>query len=130
MGMEIFPDKVFNTRDPIILGVRITDGILKINAPIVVPSKDSIYLGRVRSIQDNHKEQESAKAGQEVAISIEPEDEYAQRYFYGRHFNWDDLLYTRITRQSIDVLKQNFRSELSKDIVKLIVKMKKIFDIM
>ena len=34
---------------------------------------------------------------------------------FGRHFDDKDELYSRITRQSIDVLKENFKADVSND---------------
>ena len=48
---------------------------------------------------------------------------------FGRHFDEKDIIYSRITRHSIDVLKENYRDDLSKDEWKLVVFLKKVFDI-
>lgn len=40
-----------------------------------------------------------------------------------------DLLVSRISRKSIDVLKQHFRDDLSKEDWRLVVKLKKVFGI-
>jgi translation initiation factor 5B len=38
--LKILPYYVFNKRDPIVCGVRIEDGFIKLGTPICVPSKD------------------------------------------------------------------------------------------
>lgn len=48
---------------------------------------------------------------------------------YGRHLEETDMLYSHITRQSIDTLKEFFRSEVSMDEWSLIKKLKPVFDI-
>ncbi|KAJ2821148.1 eukaryotic translation initiation factor 5B [Coemansia erecta] len=48
---------------------------------------------------------------------------------YGRHFDESDLIYSRITRSSIDVLKQNFREELTKELVAAVGKLKRILGV-
>jgi translation initiation factor 5B len=49
---------------------------------------------------------------------------------YGRHLEEKDTLYSAISRKSIDVLKEYFRSDVSQDEWKLMVQLKKEFDIM
>ena len=48
---------------------------------------------------------------------------------YGRHFDHNDAIVSRITRESIDVLKAMFRDEMSKDDWRLIIRLKKVFNI-
>jgi translation initiation factor 5B len=38
--LRIFPEYIFNKKDPILLGVEVIDGQLRLGTPIVVPSKD------------------------------------------------------------------------------------------
>jgi translation initiation factor 5B len=38
--LKILPRCVFNSRDPIVCGVRVEDGFIKLGTPICVPSKD------------------------------------------------------------------------------------------
>ena len=37
--LKILPDHIFNTRDPIVFGVNIESGTLRIGTPIIVPDK-------------------------------------------------------------------------------------------
>ena len=48
---------------------------------------------------------------------------------YGRHLEEKDTLYSSISRASIDCLKEFFRADVSQDEWKLIVQLKKEFDI-
>lgn len=48
---------------------------------------------------------------------------------YGRQLEEKDTLFSLISRKSIDVLKEFYRDEVSKDEWKLIVKLKDTFDI-
>ncbi len=48
---------------------------------------------------------------------------------YGRQLDEKDTLYSLISRQSIDTLKEFYRDEVSKDEWSLIRKMKPLFDI-
>jgi len=47
-------------RDPIIIGVRVQAGILRVGTPLVVMTKDDCDLGNVGSIEFNHKPIERA----------------------------------------------------------------------
>jgi translation initiation factor 5B len=120
---------VFRTSNPILLGVHVKKGILKIGTPLCVPSRDYINLGKVVSIQREHTSLKEAVEGEDVAIKIEQViDE--QKYMYGRHFDEHDELYSRITRESLDALKEHHTDVCKrKDIFELLLHMKKVFKI-
>ncbi|GFH31344.1 uncharacterized protein HaLaN_30369, partial [Haematococcus lacustris] len=48
---------------------------------------------------------------------------------YGRHFDYNDLLMSHISRESIDALKSHFMDDMTKDDWRLVVKLKKMFQI-
>jgi len=48
---------------------------------------------------------------------------------YGKHFDNKNLLYTRITRESLDILKEYYRDECTKEDLHLLVKLKSILGI-
>ncbi len=48
---------------------------------------------------------------------------------YGRHLEENDTLYSLISRQSIDTLKEFYRSDVSMEEWALIKKLKTLFDI-
>lgn len=123
--LKILPNCVFNKKDPIILGVDVEEGILKIGTPLVVPSAAGFLVGKVGSIEREHKEVDRAKKGASVAVRIDNEGSV----MYGRHFDHKDKLVSRLTRQSIDALKENFREDLQKEDWQLVIKLKKVFDI-
>jgi translation initiation factor 5B len=123
--LKIIPTFIFNKKDPILLGVDIEDGILKIGTPLVVPQLGNLLVGKVVSIERDHKEVETAKKGQSVAVKIQNES----NVMYGRHFDHQQKLYSQLTRQSIDALKENFKDDLSTEDWRLVIKLKKIFDI-
>jgi len=52
-----------------------------------------------------------------------------QQRSFGRHFDMEDELVSRISRRSIDILKQNYREDLSMEDWKLVVKLKTILKI-
>jgi translation initiation factor 5B len=48
---------------------------------------------------------------------------------YGRHLEETDLLYSQISRASIDTLKEFYRKDVTNDEWQLIIKLKPLFDI-
>lgn len=123
----------FAKRDPIILGVDIIDGSLRIGTPLcvvkpdpVTGKKEIIRLGKITSLEINHKSMEIVKksqAGAGVAVKIE-HAVYESAKMFGRHFDDKDEIISQITRQSIDVLKESFRSEVAQEEWLLIKQMK------
>ncbi|KAI6858860.1 hypothetical protein KC318_g21726, partial [Hortaea werneckii] len=83
------PVAVFNKKDPIVVGVDVVDGNLRLNTPIaavkpnpVTGAKEVIDLGRVVSIERDHKQIPICKKGQpSVAVKIEGNNQP----LYGRH---------------------------------------------
>jgi translation initiation factor 5B len=149
------PVAVFNKKDPIVVGVDVTDGSLKMTTPICAVRKNGatglkeiINLGRVyvlfisslllchvhaanrlcysTSIERDHKQIQVCKRGQpSVAVKIEGPNQP----MYGRHLEEGDTLYSAVSRKSIDTLKEFFRADVSQDEWKLIVKLKDLMDI-
>ncbi|XP_021762306.1 eukaryotic translation initiation factor 5B-like [Chenopodium quinoa] len=129
--LKIMRDCVFNKKDPIVLGVDVIEGVLKMGTPICVPSKDFIDIGRIASIEINKKPIESAKKGQQVAIKIVGTNPEEQQKMFGRHFDIEDELVSHISRKSIDVLKANYKKDESmpNENWRLLVKLKNLFKI-
>ncbi|KAI4607113.1 hypothetical protein J4E80_009844 [Alternaria sp. BMP 0032] len=127
------PVAVFNKKDPIIIGVDVTEGALRMTTPICAVKKNAttgakelVHLGRVTSIERDHKPMQICKRGQpSVAVKIEG----SNQPMYGRHLEEDDILYSAISRKSIDTLKEYFRSDVSQDEWKLIVQLKNVLDV-
>jgi len=93
----------------------------------VTKAKEIFSLGRVSSIERDHKQIPICKKGQpSVAIKIEG----ANQPMYGRQLEEKDDLYSHISRKSIDTLKEFYRDEVEKDEWTLIAKfLKPKFDI-
>ncbi|KAL5637144.1 hypothetical protein ACGC1H_000957 [Rhizoctonia solani] len=122
----------FTKRDPIILGCDILDGSLRVGTPLCVVKtdasgkKDIISLGKVTSLEINHKSHELVKksqVGAGVAVKIE-HAVYESAKMFGRHFDDKDEVYSMISRQSIDVLKETFRKDVSMEEWQLIKALK------
>ncbi|XP_044250388.1 eukaryotic translation initiation factor 5B isoform X1 [Drosophila takahashii] len=127
--LRILPQFIFNSRDPIVMGVMVENGIVKVGTPICVPSKEFVDIGIVTSIESNHKQIESARKGQEICVKIDPIPGESPKMF-GRHFEAEDMLISKISRQSIDACKDYFRDDLIKADWSLMVELKKLFEIL
>jgi len=127
--ISILPNCIFKTRDPIVVGVKVVAGQLRLGTPITVVARNRLSVGKVTSIQVNNSPLEKAATGQEVCIKIEgpPGD---PPKMIGRHFEETDELVSEITRDSIDILKEWYRDQMSKADWKLVVELKKQFDIL
>jgi len=126
--LRVLPQFIFNSRDPIVIGVNVDAGVLRQGTPLCVPGKGFVDIGVVTSIEVNHKSVESAKKGQEICIKIEPIPGESPK-MYGRHFEATDVIVSKITRASIDALKNWFRDEMQKSDWQLIMELKKTFEI-
>jgi len=125
--VKILPQHIFNQKDPIIVGMEVFDGILKVGTPLCVPALGGLNVGTVVSIEQNGKEQQTARKGASVAVKIVNESN--PNITYGRQFDSTNMLYSTLTRQSIDALKANFKDTLEKEDWKLVIKLKKVFNI-
>ncbi|KAL8648003.1 MAG: hypothetical protein Q9226_006194 [Calogaya cf. arnoldii] len=127
------PVAVFNKKDPIVVGVDVTEGNLRLLTPIaavrtnpVTNVKEIVSLGRVQSIERDHKQIPICKKGQpSVAVKIEGPNQPT----YGRHLEEKDTLYSMISRQSIDTLKEFYRNDVSNEEWALVKKLKGLFDV-
>ncbi|KAF8629641.1 hypothetical protein AX15_003372 [Amanita polypyramis BW_CC] len=129
---------VFCKRDPIILGVDILDGSLRVGTPLAVVKTDPatgkkiiVDLGKITSLEINHKSHDLVKksqAGGGVAVKIE-HAVYQSAKMFGRHFDEKDDLISHISRQSIDVLKTTFKADVSIEEWLLIKALKPRFNI-
>ncbi|KAM4905013.1 eukaryotic translation initiation factor 5B isoform 14-T16 [Sylvia borin] len=93
--LKILPQFIFNSRDPIVMGVVVEAGQVKQGTPMCVPSKNFVEIGIVTSIEINHKPVDVAKKGQEVCVKIEPIPGESPK-MYGRHFEATDILVSKV----------------------------------
>ena len=134
--VAVFPCKLkvlqrFNDRDPIVCGVRVEAGFIKVGQPLCVPSKEFCNLGIVTSIEVNHKPVEIATKGQEVSIKIENTPGETPKS-YDRIFDNTNhrIIRSKISRESIDAVKNYFCDEMTRSDWELMVEMKKVFGIL
>ena len=125
--IKILPQHIFNQKDPIIVGAEVVEGILKVGTPLCVPALGGLFVGKVESIESNGREQETARKGVSVAIKIVNESN--PTITYGRQFDASHMLYSQLSRASIDALKAHFKDQLENEDWRLVVKLKKVYNI-
>lgn len=95
--------------------------------PSIHDHLDSTNKHNRTSIEREHKQIPVCKKGQpSVAVKIEMG---GHQPTYGRQLEESDMLYSAISRASIDCLKEFYRKDVSNDEWQLIVKLKPLFDI-
>lgn len=153
--LKIFPHFVFNKKDPIVVGVevrnqsctfphhtyfqedlshprstcrlrqQIMEGFLKTNTPLVAKVKDEwIDIGTVQSIELNKRNVQVGHRGESVAIKIQSKQ--TENIMYGRHFDHTNEIASKMSLNAIQLLKDNFRDELTRDDWRCVVKLKAI----
>ncbi|XBW38270.1 hypothetical protein QEN19_003859 [Hanseniaspora menglaensis] len=130
--------QIINKRGPMIIGVDVVEGTLKIGTPICTvkydpetKQKQTLLLGKVASLEINHESVPEVKRGQTGAgVAMRLDDPSSQQPIWGRHVDEKDVLYSHITRKSIDTLKDPlFRDQVPKSDWLLIKKLKPTFQI-
>ena len=121
--------------DPILVGMTVKEGTLRRGTPLCVERRGQkdpntglqayLDIGRVASLEINRKAVDVAKQGQSASVKIDAVTSIA----FGRQFDHTYALYSRVTRTSIDALKEFFREELSKEDIDLLVKQKKQYGV-
>ena len=122
------PIECFRSKDPIVLGVDIVKGVLKIGTPLVFYDKERRHMkvGKVMSIEANHKPLQTArkadgsvaiKFGDRAGISVERDDIIKYQ------------LCSELSRKSIDLLLEHFRDEMLNSDWDVVRELKPFFEI-
>ena len=121
--------------DPILVGMTVMSGTLKRGTPLCVERRGHkdpntglqayIDVGRVASLEVNRKPVDACKQGQSASVKIDAITSIA----FGRQFDHTYPLYARVTRKSIDAIKEFFREDLDKGDWDLLIKLKKQFGV-
>lgn len=110
--------------DHLMFGVKVKKGTLYKNTPICIPGKN-LYLGKVQNIQFEHKDKEKGEEGQEVCIRLDNPNSLT----IDRQFEVSDTLIAQLTRESIDVLKRDYKDVVPKKDWMLVVEHMKLLNI-
>lgn len=100
------PGYVFRRSKPAIIGVDVLGGIIRPKFPVM--RRDGSRIGVIREIQREQETVPEARAGDELAVSIEGP-------MVGRHINEGDVLYVDVPRNQVIALKRELRDMLSGD---------------
>lgn len=72
--VQILKDKVFNNKSPILVGMHVLDGVMRVGTPLCVPDKENLRIGKVTSIMLNGKSLNEARENTgDVSVKIEGE---------------------------------------------------------
>ncbi len=106
-----------------VIGFKVSDGTLNVgtNISCVKANKQIINLGQVVSIEKTKEKIESASKNLEVCIKLNNPEHYS----WQKDFNEKDTFITGMTRESVELLKRDFRTRLSKEEWVLAVKIVK-----
>jgi translation initiation factor 5B len=86
ISLKILPQYIFLKKNPILIGVKITMGEIKVGTLI---KTDDINLGKIIGIQKNNKAVDKANKGDEVCIKIECDNKSIE---YGKDFDYTHVL--------------------------------------
>ena len=121
--------------DPILVGMVVKEGTLRRGTPLCVERRGQkdpatglqayLDIGRVTGLEINRKPADVAKQGQTASVKIDAVTSIA----FGRQFDHTYPLFARVTRRSIDALKDFFREECSKDDWDLLIRLKKQYGV-
>ncbi|MBD3230857.1 MAG: translation initiation factor IF-2 [Candidatus Lokiarchaeota archaeon] len=103
--MQFLPGYTFRKSDPIIIGVKVLNGVLKPKQKVI--NNQNRRIGEIKQIQDKGENIKEAKKGMEVAVSIR------SQYSVGRQVNEGDLLYVDMSEFNYRTLRDNFKNQLS-----------------
>ncbi len=102
----VLPDCVFRQNNPAVVGVRILSGKLRTGVGLI--RKDGKKVGQLKTIQLRKENIHEAKAGDEVAVSIDGAT-------VGRQFDVNDELLVNIPERHVKVLEAEMLSHLTMD---------------
>lgn len=109
---QVLPGYVFRRSNPAIVGVKVLNGVIRPGYKVM--RSDGKPLGKIHQIQLKGKALHEARAGSEVAVSIEGD------VLVGRHFNEGEILYTDPAEEDLSTVLTDFKSEVTREIVELI----------
>lgn len=110
----LLPDCCFRVSKPAIFGVRVLAGRIRPKQQLL--REDGRILGKIKSVQEEGQSLKEAKAGAEVAISMDG-------ITYGRQMNVGDVLYIDLPESHAKALE---KIDLTSDEMEILEKVKEI----
>jgi translation initiation factor 5B len=102
--LKVLPGYVFRRANPAIFGVEVLAGTIKPKYPLA--GSDGHDLGEIMQIQEKGKAVSEAKAGMQVAVSLE-------KPIFGRHINEGDTVYVRVPEAHAKAMLTKFLTRLT-----------------
>jgi translation initiation factor 5B len=115
--IELLRDSCFRASHPAIFGVRVIEGRIRKGYPMM--NSDGVAVGRIKEIQNEKVKVDSAKKGDEIAVSMDEPT-------FGRQIKEGDVLYTRVTYQENKMLTTDLKHLVNEDEKKLLAEIAKI----
>jgi translation initiation factor 5B len=125
--VQLLEGAIFNRSKPIIMGVRVLDGVLKKGTPLMVVAEKPVFIGTVDVIRADKENLESASQNSEVSVQLKNPPDWTP--VAGKDFTAADVLVSKMSREVIDLLKLHFRQEMKREDWMLIVEIKRILHI-
>lgn len=126
--LKIEPNCIFRASDPIVIGVRVLEGKLKKGTLLCTVKNNNNSSSSVQDIGVVHQMKsrngnavDCFESGESGSIELRNTKKKA-----GIHFTESDMIYSKISRQSLNLLKKHFKSQLNKSDVKLLIELKKV----
>jgi len=104
--MRLLPGYVFRRAKPAIVGIEVLAGQVKPKFSLV--REDGREIGEIMQIQDRGQAISEAKAGMQVAVSLD-------KPIVGRHIYEGDILYVKVPEAHAKALLTRFQDRLSPD---------------
>lgn len=98
--IEVLPNCIFRVSNPLVCGVHVSHGTLKVGARLVKETEPENTVGYVKEIQEDKDSIPQAPRGSKVAISI-------PGAIGEKHVHENDVLWTAITEDEYHLLKDN-----------------------
>jgi len=122
--------QIIRAKDPMILGVDVLGGVLKIGTPLCIPEKKNLRIGKVQSIELNKNSLTEARMlTGSVAVKIQGVGADQESVTAGKSFEEVNQVASWITRDSIDALKEYFMDQMTMDDWKLVKVLKTTYGI-
>jgi translation initiation factor 5B len=110
--LMVLPNCIFRRAKPLVVGVEVQAGRVKPKVQLM-RAEDGSDLGEIQQVQDEGKAVSEAKAGEEVAISMD-------KPIAGRHIFERDVLYVKVPEEDVKKLFANHLDDLTEPEIELL----------
>ncbi|MDD5317608.1 MAG: translation initiation factor IF-2 [Candidatus ainarchaeum sp.] len=115
---RILPGCCFRAKSPLIVGVEILGGTLRQGCQLM--NEKGEQIGELKSIQKDKEPVEEARAGDQLAISVDT------HMTFGRQIREGDVIYSHVPKQHYELLRTKFRQHLSEKDLELLTEIRRV----